>query len=367
MARKQKLFDVRIDPEFERLIDPLTDEEYAQLKENIREYGLQDRIKIWTEPGTDYYVIIDGHNRNRILHELAEEEPEEEWLQDSNYDSGMVFTNRTEAKEYIIKNQIGRRNLTPFQRTELALKLKPIIAQRAKENQKAAGGAVPQKSSKAVDTRKVIAKAAKVSTDTVSKVEKILKNASEEEKEKLRKGESSINRTFKRVSGLEKKEPLTWVNPHVETKSEQHPYDPSAIERRRKEDHERELRLVVGNSIPEQKHYINLHAFLPDNLASIISKVSEMTGEKPIEFITRHVVNGLQSDMEKLSCGVYEYNGDYDKQKIDDLSKEIENVTGLKADEWIMKGERMTEEARKFVLNRVSDEYMPGEIDMKLI
>ncbi len=35
----------------------------------------------------------------------------------------------------MILNQFGRRNLPNFVRAELALKLKPVIAQRARENQ----------------------------------------------------------------------------------------------------------------------------------------------------------------------------------------------------------------------------------------
>jgi hypothetical protein len=39
----------------------------------------------------------------------------------------------TEAKEWIIRNQFGRRNLTLAQRSELALKLEPLIQKKAKE------------------------------------------------------------------------------------------------------------------------------------------------------------------------------------------------------------------------------------------
>ena len=51
-----------------------------------------------------------------------------------------------------------------------ALRLEGVIAARAKANQSAGGGAVPQKSAKPVDTRQEIAKAAGVSHDTVAKV-----------------------------------------------------------------------------------------------------------------------------------------------------------------------------------------------------
>ena len=54
-----------------------------------------------------------------------------------------------------------------MKRTKLALRLEDTIAARAKANQQHAGGAVPQKSAEAVETREEIAKLAGVSRDTV--------------------------------------------------------------------------------------------------------------------------------------------------------------------------------------------------------
>ena len=60
---------------------------------------------------------------------------------------------------WMIRNQLGRRNLLPYVRSDLALKLKPAIAEMAKENQREAGGAVRQISDKAIETREEIAEA----------------------------------------------------------------------------------------------------------------------------------------------------------------------------------------------------------------
>ena len=52
---------LRIDPEFESRIPPLTDDEFIQLEENILADGvIISPIIVWGE------VIIDGHNRFRI-------------------------------------------------------------------------------------------------------------------------------------------------------------------------------------------------------------------------------------------------------------------------------------------------------------
>jgi len=177
---------MKIDNEFKNLIPPLTAEEYAQLEQNCIDYGIRDSLVITALPGESDTVLVDGHNRFEIAqkHNLA-------------YNVRRLdFKDRDAIKEWIIKNQLGRRNIPAYVRAELALKLKPVIAEKAKENQKAAGGAVPQKSAKAVDTREELAKAAGVSHDTIHKVEKIQQKAPEEIKEKLRTGEMSINQVY---------------------------------------------------------------------------------------------------------------------------------------------------------------------------
>lgn len=181
---------MKIDHEFKNLIPPLTAEEYAQLEQNILDYGIRDSLVVTALPGESDVVLIDGHNRFEIAqkHDLA-------------YNVRRLdFKDRDAIKEWIIKNQLGRRNIPAYVRAELALKLKPVIAEKAKENQKAAGGAVPQKSAKAVDTREELAKAAGVSHDTIHKVEKIQQKAPEAIKEKLRTGEMSINQVYGWIS-----------------------------------------------------------------------------------------------------------------------------------------------------------------------
>lgn len=210
---------VIIDPEFEKLIPPLTEDEYNQLKENIYDNcGLRDSIVLWCDPsqyeneevrkadGLDYdHIIIDGHNRWRILGELRKEHPREHFHWDWTYAN---FDNREEAMAWMIRNQLGRRNLTAFARTELSLKLKPLLAEEAKKKQSEAGGALPQKSAKPpVEVREEIAKAANVSHDTVSKVEKILDKAPEEVKEQLRRGDVSINKAYNEIREAEQPKP----------------------------------------------------------------------------------------------------------------------------------------------------------------
>jgi len=94
----------------------------------------------------------------------------------------------------MINNQFGRRNLSNYQRSVLALEMENVFSEKAKQNQKASGGAVPQKSVKTpIDTQKELANVAKVSHDTIAKVKVIQAKATEEVKEKLSSGNLSIN------------------------------------------------------------------------------------------------------------------------------------------------------------------------------
>ena len=94
-----------IDPEFASKIPPLREEELKQLEENILADGVViNPLIVWNG------VIVDGHNRYRILQQHPE-------IQFTTYEK--EFPDRYEAIAWICKNQLGRRNLTPEQRKYL--------------------------------------------------------------------------------------------------------------------------------------------------------------------------------------------------------------------------------------------------------
>lgn len=164
--------ELQIDKEFQQLIPPLSAEEYTQLESNLMKEGCRDALITWN--GT----LVDGHNRYAICrkHRIKFETIEKE------------FSNRQEAIEWIILNQFGRRNLTSYQRSELALKLKPIIQGKAKSNQIMGGGAVRQKSAQPVKSRDELAKLAGISHDTLLKAEMIQNQGTPEQIERARQG-----------------------------------------------------------------------------------------------------------------------------------------------------------------------------------
>ena len=96
---------MKIDHEFETRIPPLSQEEFRKLEENILADGIiYTPILLWND------VIIDGHNRYRILLK----HPEIPYSVREIY-----FENRNEALSWICENQLGRRNLTPAQKKVL--------------------------------------------------------------------------------------------------------------------------------------------------------------------------------------------------------------------------------------------------------
>ena len=99
------MLNLKIDPEFQSQIPPLTDDEFKQLEENILKEGkLLSPLIVWGN------TLIDGHNRYAILQKHPE-----------IYFSTMPlpFESREEAVAWICRNQLGRRNLSPEQKRYL--------------------------------------------------------------------------------------------------------------------------------------------------------------------------------------------------------------------------------------------------------
>lgn len=99
--------ELLIDPEFKGWIMPLREDEFEGLKENIRLYGCTQPLDVWKG------IIVDGHNRYKICKELGI----------CFHVHEMEFEDREAVKNFIIKNQLSRRNVTPEQRDYLMGKM----------------------------------------------------------------------------------------------------------------------------------------------------------------------------------------------------------------------------------------------------
>ena len=99
------MINLKIDPEFQSQIPPLTDDEFKQLEENILKEGkLLSPLIVWNN------TLVDGHNRYAILQKHPE-------IYFST--TPLRFENREEAIAWICRNQLGRRNLSPEQKRYL--------------------------------------------------------------------------------------------------------------------------------------------------------------------------------------------------------------------------------------------------------
>ncbi|MDJ0689213.1 MAG: hypothetical protein QNJ41_11945 [Xenococcaceae cyanobacterium MO_188.B32] len=95
--KDRKAKAIVIDEQFQSLIPPLSAEEKSQLEENLKENGCRDPIVVWGN------ILIDGHNRFDLCKK-------------NKLDFQIEFVecvDRSYAHDWIIKNQLGRRNLSP--------------------------------------------------------------------------------------------------------------------------------------------------------------------------------------------------------------------------------------------------------------
>ena len=104
---KIKLSEIKILPRFRDKIPPQTEEQFKQLEENILTEGrVREPLTLWKGHG----VLIDGHHRKRVL----DEHPEIPFTIDE-----IELADEDAVDEWIIKNQLGKHNLTEIQMTML--------------------------------------------------------------------------------------------------------------------------------------------------------------------------------------------------------------------------------------------------------
>lgn len=177
--------DLVVDESIRSLIPPPSEDELDRLEQNILAEGrCRDPLVAWK----GRRVLLDGHNRRDVIlrhggvrYQVVE----------------MEFADVAGAMAWVIRNQLGRRNISDFVRAELACKLKPLLAARAREREWAGKAPPPpphpRQNSDEGRTDQQLARLAGVSRDTVRKVEKVIGSAVPQVVELARRGEISIN------------------------------------------------------------------------------------------------------------------------------------------------------------------------------
>jgi hypothetical protein len=178
--------NLTINEELRAFIDPLTPVEYAALERSLLADGCRDALVLWRD------VLIDGHNRYDICrkHDIPFRT-----VQNDRFDS------IEDVMLWVIDNNLARRSVSDFQRGMLALRKKEIVATRAIQRPAdAPAGADDALAEDAADpsdppwsTREDVAKAARVSANTLSQIERIRKTAAPQLVDAVRAGTISIN------------------------------------------------------------------------------------------------------------------------------------------------------------------------------
>lgn len=191
--------DLTVDEEFEKLLPVPMPEELENLENSILQYGMLDPIKIWQEPDTSEWIIIDGHNRYNILkkHKI-------DWHYWQDYKIMGELETREDVKQWMLEQQLGRRNLTDTDRYEIIQRFKEIFQKRAKENQSSGGKGLTNLSK--VNTRREMAKATGVSEGTYQKLDKIMQSDNEEIKQQVREKKISIDKAYQMIKNPKPKE-----------------------------------------------------------------------------------------------------------------------------------------------------------------
>ena len=176
---EKQVYELKVDPELQDLIPPLSEEEHRLLEESIVRDGCDTPLIVWN--GT----IVDGHNRYAICRRHGIPFTYEE----------RTYADKEAAMFWMLEHQLARRNLNSYQRSELALKAKDYYSRIAEVHQKA-GMNLGLNSAQGGRVSDKLAKLAGVGHDTIKKAKKISEKADDDTKKKLRAGEISIHKAY---------------------------------------------------------------------------------------------------------------------------------------------------------------------------
>ena len=191
-----KIKDIVLIPEFQKLL-VMEEDVLEKMKQSMKEEGFKSghEIHIWKR-GKEY-ILIDGHTRKCAWESLG------------NKTIPCIihnFADIEEAKTFAIKEQINRRNLSGQALLDAVTNF---------NFEKGKGNVVGEKGK----ASEIIAKQIGVSAKTVEKTSLVLKEASPEQLEAIKKDEISMNQVYKQIQGKKRPKP----EPKVEKKAEEKP------------------------------------------------------------------------------------------------------------------------------------------------
>ena len=158
--------ELNIDDDFKNLIRPLYKDEFKELESLLLKEGITNKLVVWDKTNT----IVDGHNRYEIAkkHNLKFEVDRRHFL------------SKEDAINWMISNQLGRRNLTPEQRHQIFTDAEDVIKaiyEKGKENRgkrtDLTSGPIGPKVNKLHNTNKEIGKMIGMSRTQVTRMKRL--------------------------------------------------------------------------------------------------------------------------------------------------------------------------------------------------
>ena len=190
-----KIKDITLIPEFEKLL-AMDDSVVNAMTESMKTEGFKPghELHIWEHDGKN--ILIDGHTRRHCA-----------------IKAGLTsvpciihhFDTLEEAKKFAIREQTDRRNLSG---EALLQAVANFNFEKGKDN----AGDEKGKASE------IIGKQLGVSSKTVEKARVVLKEATEEQKEAIRKEELSVNQVYNQIRGKGSAEKIEASQPKLSTK-----------------------------------------------------------------------------------------------------------------------------------------------------
>ncbi len=180
--------EIRIDEGLRAYIDPLTDDEREALERSLLAEGCRDALVLWGD------LLVDGHNRHALCmkHGIPFETRQ-----------NTSFKSIEDVHLWMIENHLGRRSVSDFQRGVLALRKKEILQARTAaapapddppwDEDSGEPPPLPAAAVSQALSRQALARAARISSNTLGQIEKIQKAAAPELVRAVKDGAISIN------------------------------------------------------------------------------------------------------------------------------------------------------------------------------
>lgn len=182
-------YELKIDPELKMAMPPLSDTEYRELEENIKDNGCHSPIIVWNG------VIVDGHNRYKICHE-------------NNipfYVEEKQFESKADAKLWMLKEQLSRRNLSDVQRVFACLDMEPELLEEGRRRMGHKDDDALIKRSNH-NTREIVAEMASANPVMVQRIKKIKQCADKQTIEDVYWGKVKVYTAWKKINAPQKQE-----------------------------------------------------------------------------------------------------------------------------------------------------------------